>query len=83
MTSCPLVVLKFDILDNVKALYRRAKAEVEVWRIDEARKDYERVCELDASLRSKVQVELKKITVSVKAKDAEDRAKFQGKLFAS
>lgn len=71
----------FLVLDNVKALYRRAKANAAVWRTDEAKTDYQRVCDLDPSLENKVNSELRLLDIAIKKKDAEDRQKLQGKLF--
>ena len=71
----------FYIADNIKALYRRAKAHLGAWNPDEAKKDFERVSQLDQSLQKAVRKELKVLEEMEKAKDEEDRAKLQGKLF--
>ena len=70
------------IADNVKAYYRRAKANAAVWRTDEAKYDYQKVCELDPGLENKVKSELRHLDIEIKKKDAEDRRKLQGKLFS-
>lgn len=70
-----------NIVDNVKALFRRAKAHVGVWNPVEARKDFERVVELDSSLTSLVKKELHALDVLIKAKDEEDKEKLK-KLFS-
>lgn len=67
--------------DNVKALYRRAKANIQVWRTEEAQQDYQRVIELDPTLSNAVKKELKLLSEAVKQHDAEDKQKLQGKLF--
>lgn len=64
----------------MKALFRRAKAHVGVWNPAEARKDFERVMELDSSLTSLVKKELHALDVLIKAKDEEDKQKLK-KLF--
>ena len=76
-------ILKFSysVLDNVKALFRRAKAHVGAWNPDLARQDFHRVEELDPSLAKTVQKLLKDLDEKQKHKDAEDRAKLQGKMF--
>jgi len=66
----------------VKALYRRAKAGVKVWRVEEARQDYQRVMELDPSLANSVRNELKQLEKDVRLKDEEEKRKLQGKLFS-
>ncbi|XP_067928790.1 AH receptor-interacting protein-like [Watersipora subatra] len=67
--------------DNVKALYRRAKANARVWRVEEAKDDYHRVCELDETLTNTVKKELSLLSEAVKVHDAEDKNKLAGKLF--
>ena len=36
------------ILDNVKALYRRARAHVGAWNPEQAKNDFKKVAELDS-----------------------------------
>lgn len=67
--------------DNVKALYRRAKAHVGAWNPLEAIEDYNRVTELDPSLEKTVSKELRAIAESQKKKNQDDREKLQGKMF--
>lgn len=67
--------------DNVKALFRRAKANVGAWNWKEAEDDFLRVSELDASLENLVHKELLELEKLKKAKDIEDKAKFLGKIF--
>ncbi|XP_069703737.1 AH receptor-interacting protein [Periplaneta americana] len=67
--------------DNVKALFRRAKAHVGAWNPREAREDFTRVMELDQSLLTAVQKELKQLDELKKKRDEEDRDKLKGKIF--
>lgn len=46
---------------NVKAIFRRAKAHVGCWNPNEAREDFQRVMELDKSLVKTVREELKEL----------------------
>lgn len=69
--------------DNVKALYRRAKANAEVWRIDDAKQDYKRVCAVDPSLTNKVKADLQQLDNAIRNKNLEDKKKLMGKLFSS
>ncbi|XP_049851751.1 AH receptor-interacting protein [Schistocerca gregaria] len=73
-------VLKDDP-GNVKALFRRAKANVGAWKPFEARADFQRVIELDPSLTSTVRKELKLLDELERIKNEEDRAKLKGKIF--
>ena len=59
--------------DNVKALYRRAKAHVKCWNPKEARDDFNRVMVLDPSLTKTVKKELVDLERLAKEHDAEDR----------
>ncbi len=67
--------------DNVKALYRRAKAHTGAWNPDDAITDFKRVAELDSSLTGTVQKEVQLIEEQKRQKDRDDRAKLQGKMF--
>lgn len=69
--------LLFFCVDNIKALFRRAKAHVAVWNPDEAKKDFERVMELDDSLTSLVKKELANLDALIQAKNDEDKQKFK------
>ncbi|XP_049776155.1 AH receptor-interacting protein isoform X3 [Schistocerca cancellata] len=73
-------VLKDDP-GNVKALFRRAKANVGAWKPFEARADFQRVIELDPSLTLTVRKELKLLDELERIKNEEDRAKLKGKIF--
>lgn len=68
--------------DNVKALFRRAKAHVGAWNPEEARSDFHRVLELDPSLGNIVRNELKLLDLAEKEKNKEDKAKLCGKIFS-
>ena len=68
-------------VDNVKALFRRAKGHVGAWNPEEAKKDFAKVVQLDSTLEKAVKKELKTIADLEKAREAEDKAKLQGKLF--
>lgn len=67
--------------NHVKALYRRAKAHAAVWNVDESKKDYQRVLELDPSLNSIVKQELDNLNRLVKQKEHEYMNIYKGKLF--
>lgn len=64
--------------DNVKALFRRAKAHVGAWNPQEAQEDFQKVMTLDSSLTPAVQKELKLLEELQKQKDSEDRNKLKG-----
>ena len=55
---------------------------MKVWRVEEARQDYQRVMELDPSLANSVRNELKQLEKDVRLKDEEEKRKLQGKLFS-
>lgn len=71
-------MLLFVVLDNVKALFRRAKAHVGAWNPEEAQEDFQKVMTLDSSLTPAVQKELKLLKELRKQKDSEDRNKLKG-----
>lgn len=73
---CSEVLDKYDP-NNVKALFRRAKAHVGVWNPDQAKADFQRAAELDPSLAGAVSKELKKLQEMVRLKDVEDKLMFQ------
>lgn len=76
---CSEVLDKYD-KDNVKALFRRAKAHVGAWNPDRAKADFQRVAELDPALAGAVSKELKNLQELIRLKDVEDKLRFQ-KLF--
>ena len=59
--------------DNVKALFRRAKAHVKCWNTREAKEDFNRVAALDPSLTKAVKKELDEIERLTKEHDTQDR----------
>jgi len=69
-------VLEIDP-DNVKALYRRAKAHVGAWNPEEAKSDFGRVAELDSSLEVTCKKELKRVEDMEKVKDKDDQEKLR------
>lgn len=66
------------LTDNVKALYRRAKAHVGAWNPEEARIDFLRVMELDPTLETAVKKELKSLDEKIKDKNSDDKQKLKG-----
>ncbi|KAF2885821.1 hypothetical protein ILUMI_20363 [Ignelater luminosus] len=69
-------VLKTDP-DNIKALYRRGKAHVGAWNPTEAKNDFNRVLELDSSVKGAVKKELETLEQLIKAKDKADKEKLR------
>ena len=63
--------------NNVKALFRRAKAHVGAWSPQEARDDFLRAAELDTSLNAAIQKELKTINRLQHERDLEDKKRLQ------
>ena len=63
--------------DNVKALYRRAKAYQSVYEFENARADYHRVRELDGSLVKTVTKELESIDREERLKNQEDKEMYK------
>ena len=59
--------------DCVKAVYRRAKAHVEVWNPEEAREDFEHVAALDPSMAAVCHKEIKAIEELKRIKNEEDK----------
>ncbi|XP_057652989.1 AH receptor-interacting protein [Diorhabda carinulata] len=72
-------VLKSD-KNNVKAYFRRAKANVGAWNVEAAKRDFEKVIQLDKSLIPIVTKELNNLEMQVKQQDNRDREKYS-KLF--
>lgn len=68
-------------LDNVKALFRRGKANISVWKMDDAKEDLKHLLSLDPSMQVLVNRLICQINEAVKKKDDEDRQKLRGKLF--
>merc|ERR1712141_573918 len=72
-------VLEIDP-DNVKALYRRAKAHSGAWNPTEAKQDFQSVADRDSSLSMTCKKEIKKVEELEKQKNEEDKEKLK-KLF--
>lgn len=62
---------------NVKAIFRRAKANFGAWKPKEAISDFNLSAELDPSLKSAVTKEIAAITEQQRRKDLEDREKLK------
>ena len=69
------------VADNVKALYRRAKAHVGAWNPTDARRDFQHVIDIDQSMANAARKELKNIDVMEKEKLDKDRVLLEGKIF--
>ncbi len=69
---------------NIKARYRRAKAHVSVWNVEEAKNDYNYLLlnlKDDENLRTLVQHELQQLIQAEHEKYQEDKSRLSGKLF--
>ncbi|XP_046351533.1 AH receptor-interacting protein-like [Haliotis rufescens] len=64
--------------ENVKALFRRAKAHVGAWNPDDARNDFNRVLLLDPSLSNAVKKELTRLDDMIKQKAEKDKQSLKG-----
>lgn len=74
-------VLEFEP-DNVKALFRRGKANAAVWNTQEARADFQGAASLDKGLAKTVEKELVSLEDRLRAKEEEEKAQWRGKLFS-
>lgn len=72
-------VLKRD-QENIKALYRRAKAHAGVWNINDARDDLMKCIEYDGNMSKTVAKCLQELKAREEIKNKEDRERF-GKMF--
>ena len=63
--------------DNVKALFRRARAHTGAWNPAEAKSDFERVSQLDPTLVQACEKEIRKIEELEKQKNQEDKEKMK------
>ena len=63
--------------NNVKALFRRAKAHVGAWNPNDAREDFQKVSEFDPTLLPACTKELKHLEHLEKEKDNADKDKFK------
>ncbi|KAI5626734.1 aryl-hydrocarbon-interacting protein-like 1 [Silurus asotus] len=66
----------------MKAFYLRGKAHIEVWNEAEARADFQRVLDLDPSMKKLVKKELAVLNMRMEEKREEDREKYKG-MFTS
>ncbi len=69
---------------NIKARYRRAKAHVAVWNVDQAKNDYNYLLSnisIDENFRKLIQQELQQLIQAEHDKYKEDKSRLSGKLF--
>jgi AH receptor-interacting protein len=66
---------------NVKALFRRGKAHMEVWNVANARADMEQCREIDPGLNAEVEAQLNHLDKVLAKKEKDEREKYKGKLF--
>lgn len=80
MTSIlvPFEEIPFCATDNVKALYKRAKAHAAVWNEREARADFAKVLELEPSLEPSIAKELRIMEEKIRIKDKEEKDRYKG-----
>lgn len=64
-------------LGLTKAYFLRAKANAEVWNEVEAKKDFEKVVELDPTMTRQVKKEITKLEVRMEEKEEEDKLKYK------
>ncbi|XP_029111569.1 aryl-hydrocarbon-interacting protein-like 1 isoform X1 [Scleropages formosus] len=62
----------------MKAFYLRGKAHVEVWNEEEAKRDFEKVLELDPGMKKAVRKELAVLNMRMEEKKEEDKLKYKG-----
>lgn len=72
-------VLKRDP-ENIKALFRRAKAHAGVWNLNDAKKDFKKCMEYDRNMTKTVSKCFQELKAREQLKNREDREKF-GKMF--
>lgn len=65
---------------NVKAFFRRGKAHIGAWNVEEAKKDFDKCIELDPTLRGTATKELKALDEAKRKMDIEQKAILQ-KMF--
>lgn len=68
--------------ENVKAIYRRAKAHKACWNPDEAKADFKKAAELEPSLRKTIKKEMEELEQMIKEHNADDKEKMK-KMFAN
>ena len=77
LTYLFLLFFFHGILDNVKALYRRARAHVGAWNPEQAKNDFKKAAELDSGLEVTCRKELKRVEEMEKDKDKDDQEKMR------
>ncbi|CAI9619988.1 unnamed protein product, partial [Staurois parvus] len=60
-----------------KAYFLRAKANAEVWNEAEAKKDFEKVIELDPTMTRQVKKEIRKLEMRMEEKEEEEKMKYK------
>lgn len=78
----PFEETPFCATDNVKALYKRAKAHAAVWNEREARADFAKVLELEPSLEPSIAKEIRIMEEKIRIKDKEEKDRYKG-LFSA
>lgn len=73
----PILSFKLYFPDNVKALYRRAKAHVGAWNPDEAKNDFQKCLELDKNLTKAIQRDLEQLDQQIKLNDVETKLRYK------
>ncbi|XP_072106338.1 AH receptor-interacting protein isoform X1 [Mobula birostris] len=72
---CTAILNKYE--DNVKAYFKRGKAQGAVWNEVEARKDLSKAAMLDPSLASLVSRELRQIEEKIRKKEQEEKSRYR------
>ncbi|XP_067882443.1 AH receptor-interacting protein-like, partial [Heterodontus francisci] len=73
---CTSILAKYE--DNVKAYFKRGKAQGAVWNEREARKDFSTAAKLDPTLAPLVNRELRLIEERIREKEKEEKIRFKG-----
>lgn len=68
--------------NNVKALFRRGKAHMAVWNVNNAKNDMEKCRKIDPTMEKDVEAQLNHLNKTVLEREKEEREKYKGKLFA-
>ncbi|PAA90412.1 hypothetical protein BOX15_Mlig021722g1, partial [Macrostomum lignano] len=68
--------------DNVKAVYRRAKAHAAVWDVAEAKQDFSRAAQLDPGLAAACDAAVRDLTDKVRERERLEKEQLRGKLIA-
>ena len=72
-----VLILTFFFSDNIKALFRRAKAHTGAWNPTEAKQDFQSVLDKDPSLSMTCKKEIRKVEEMEKQKNIEDKQKMK------